>query len=122
MALFEPRPRDYSDVAIETGHLLRLAFGRPWRQTEGLSRSLAVGAALLVRPRRDQGLVQLRVTRKTRNPFTTKALSIFGVTWKWHFLNHALRDSPTANALEAIVDLDLIALADIEPPRGYGRD
>ncbi len=34
----------------------------------------------------------------------------------------ALPDSPTANALEAIVDLDLIALADIEPPRGYGRD
>ena len=26
---------------IETGHLLRLAFGRPWRQTEGLLRSLA---------------------------------------------------------------------------------
>src|ERR671911_2135232 len=35
------RPRDYSEVAIETGHLLRLAFGRPWRQTEGLLRSLA---------------------------------------------------------------------------------
>src|SRR5919112_4045594 len=35
------RPRSYSDVAIETGHLLRLAFGRPWRQTEGLLRSLA---------------------------------------------------------------------------------
>ena len=34
------RPRDYSDAAIETGHLLRLAFGRPWRQTEGLLRSL----------------------------------------------------------------------------------
>src|SRR5918993_1783149 len=34
------RPRDYSAVAIETGHLLRLAFGRPWRQTEGLLRSL----------------------------------------------------------------------------------
>ena len=34
------RPRDYSDMAIETGHLLRLAFGRPWRQTEGLLRSL----------------------------------------------------------------------------------
>jgi hypothetical protein len=27
-------------VATETGHLLRLAFGRPWRQTEGLLRSL----------------------------------------------------------------------------------
>jgi hypothetical protein len=34
------RPRSYSDGAIETGHLLRLAFGRPWRQTEGLLRSL----------------------------------------------------------------------------------
>src|SRR5947209_15843100 len=30
----------YSDLAIETGHLLRLAFGWPWRQTEGLLRSL----------------------------------------------------------------------------------
>ena len=34
------RPRDDSGVAIETGHLLRLAFGRPWRQTEGLLRSI----------------------------------------------------------------------------------
>ena len=34
------RPRAYSDVAIETGHMLRLAFGRPWRQTEGLLRSI----------------------------------------------------------------------------------
>src|ERR687886_1225311 len=35
------RSQHYSDVAIETGHLLRLAFGRPWRQTEGLLRSLS---------------------------------------------------------------------------------
>jgi hypothetical protein len=35
------RSCEYSDLAIETGHLLRLAFGRPWRQTEGLLRSLA---------------------------------------------------------------------------------
>jgi hypothetical protein len=32
----------YSNLAIETGHLLRLAFGRPWRQTEGLLRSLTI--------------------------------------------------------------------------------
>jgi hypothetical protein len=32
----------YAEIAIETGHLLRLAFGRPWRQTEGLLRSLAI--------------------------------------------------------------------------------
>jgi len=30
------RPAAYSDIAIETGIMLRLAFGRPWRQTEGL--------------------------------------------------------------------------------------
>ena len=35
-----PRAR-YPDMAIETGHLLRLAYGRPWRQTEGLLRSVA---------------------------------------------------------------------------------
>src|SRR5918998_1559737 len=34
------RSPQYADLAIETGHLLRLAFGRPWRQTEGLLRSL----------------------------------------------------------------------------------
>src|SRR5918997_2234365 len=35
------RPRDYSEMATETGHPLRLAFGRPWRRTEGLLRSPA---------------------------------------------------------------------------------
>src|SRR5215218_1316000 len=35
------RSPQYAEIAIETGHLLRLAFGRPWRQTEGLLRSMA---------------------------------------------------------------------------------
>lgn len=34
------RPPAYSDLAIETGIMLRLAMGRPWRQTEGLLRSV----------------------------------------------------------------------------------
>src|SRR4051812_26692237 len=34
------RPRGYSDVAIEAGLMLRLAFGRPWRQTEGMLGSI----------------------------------------------------------------------------------
>ncbi len=37
-------------------------------------------------------------------------------------LPDGLQGSTTADALEAIVDLDLTPLADIEPPRGYGRD
>jgi len=38
------------------------------------------------------GVVQIRVTPKTRNPFTISSLSISGVTWEWHFLNHALSE------------------------------
>src|SRR3954447_24683544 len=34
------RPQAHSDVAIETGLMPRLAFGRPWRQTEGLLGSI----------------------------------------------------------------------------------
>ena len=41
------RSPQYADIAIETGHLLRLAFGRPWRQTEGLLRSLAALLGLM---------------------------------------------------------------------------
>jgi hypothetical protein len=37
-------------------------------------------------------------------------------------LPDSLRGSATAEALQAIVDLDLDVLADIEPPRGFGRD
>jgi len=37
-------------------------------------------------------------------------------------LPESLRDSATAEALEAIVDLDLAAVADCQPPSGYGRD
>lgn len=36
-------------------------------------------------------------------------------------LPEALRETATADALQAIVDLELDALAS-EPPRGYGRD
>ena len=34
------RPAAYSDIAVETAVVLRLAMGRPWRQTEGLLRSI----------------------------------------------------------------------------------
>jgi hypothetical protein len=37
-------------------------------------------------------------------------------------LPNGLRDSSVAEALEAIADLDLTALDETEPPRGYGRD
>jgi hypothetical protein len=37
-------------------------------------------------------------------------------------LPDSLRDTATAQALQEIIDLDLDALAAIQPPRGFGRD
>jgi hypothetical protein len=37
-------------------------------------------------------------------------------------LPEATRDSPTGEALQAIVDLDLDEIIAIRPPRGFGRD
>jgi hypothetical protein len=34
------QPQQYSAIAIETGLMLRLAFGRPWHQTEGMLASI----------------------------------------------------------------------------------
>ena len=40
----------------------------------------------------------------------------------WSALPDNLRDSATAEALQAICELDLTDLLAIEPPRGFGRD
>lgn len=37
-------------------------------------------------------------------------------------LPEGLAESPTAQALQAICELDLSELEGVEPPRGYGRD
>jgi hypothetical protein len=37
-------------------------------------------------------------------------------------LPESLRDSATASALQDMIDLDLDAIAAVQPPRGYGRD
>jgi len=49
------------------------------------------------------------------------ALQAEYITW-WDALPESLHDSATAEALQAIIELDLDALAAIAPPRGYGRD
>ena len=37
-------------------------------------------------------------------------------------LPESLRDSATATALQDLIDLDLEAIAAVQPPKGYGRD
>ena len=72
------------------------------------------------------GVVQVGVTPKTKNPFTIKALSISGVTWKWHVLNHAETQSKgeiVVERLNRIQTLDGVLAANlvfhhVEPARG----
>ena len=113
------RPRDYSDLAIETGHLLRLAFGRPWRQTEGLLRSIAalLGLELGIPDhttfaRRSPGLVLAeRLSRAGADGglvhvvIDATGLKVFGAG-EWLAEKHAARGKRTWRKLHLAVDPD----------------
>lgn len=92
------RPGPYSDVAIETGLMLRLAFGRPWRQTEGLLGSLMrlLGLNLAVPDhttfsRRSADREVASALARTDGPVTviidSTGLKVFG-TGEWHLEKH----------------------------------
>ncbi len=49
------------------------------------------------------------------------AVQIECATW-FDALPESLRDNATALALQEIIELDLDAIAAVQPPRGYGRD
>ena len=92
------RPSRYSDIAIEAGVMLRLAFGRPWRQTEGLLGSLMrlLGLDLLVPDhttfsRRSANLEVASALAATDGPVTvvidSTGLKVFG-KGEWHQEKH----------------------------------
>src|SRR3954463_3990681 len=112
------RPRDYSDVAIETGHLLRLAFGRPWRQTEGLLRSLATPLGLDIGvpdhttfSRRSPGLTlakslaQAQRTGPVHVVIDAPGLKVYGAG-EWLTEKHGERGQRTWRKLHLAVDPD----------------
>src|SRR3982750_2474736 len=92
------RSRHYSHVAIETGHLLRLALDRPWRQTEGLLRSITalLGVSLAVPDhttfsRRSVGLLLATPLPLTAEPvhvvIDSAGLKVYGAG-EWHKEKH----------------------------------
>ena len=110
------RPRDYSDVAIETGHLLRLACGRPWRQTEGLLRSLVTLLGLSVGvpdhttfSRRSPGLVlaasmaHAQASRPAPVVIDATGLKVYGAG-EWLVETHGERGTRTWRTLPLAVD------------------
>jgi hypothetical protein len=110
------RSPTYSDLAIETGMLLRLAFGRPWRQTEGLLRSVArlmnldIGIpdhTTLSRRSAAGALVTdlARVTGPVHVVIDSTGLKVYGAG-EWHREQHGGRDRRTWCKLHLAVDSD----------------
>jgi transposase len=108
------RSPTYSDVAIETGMLLRLAFGRPWRQTEGLLRSVAQLMNLEIRipdhttlsRRSAAGALATDLARATgpvHVVIDSTGLKVYGAG-EWHREKHGGRDRRTWRKLHLAVD------------------
>lgn len=106
----------YSNLAIETGHLLRLAFGRPWRQTEGLLRSITtlLGMSLAVPDhttfsRRSTGLSLTTSLRSSGEPvhvvLDSTELKVYGVG-EWQREKYGERGRRTWRKLHLAVNPD----------------
>ncbi len=110
------RPARYSDVAIEAGLMLRLAFGRPWRQTEGLLGSLMrlLGLDLPVPDhttfsRRSANLEVASALSRTGGPVSVvidaTGLKVFG-TGEWYLEKHGGQARRNWRKLHLAVDPD----------------
>jgi hypothetical protein len=108
------RARHDSALAIETGYLLRLVFGQPWRQTEGLLRSIAtlLGVSLEVpdhttfsRRSADLSLASSlsRHTRPVDIVMDSTGLKIYGAG-EWQAEKHGERGRRTWRKLHLAVD------------------
>ena len=108
------RSPTYSDTAIETGVMLRLAFGRPWRQTEGLLRSVARLMDLEVGipdhttlSRRSATLSLATALTQAKGPvhvlIDSTGLKVDGAG-EWHRTKHGGRDRRSWRKLHLAVD------------------
>ena len=110
------RSAHYSDLAIETGVMLRLAFARPWRQTEGLLGSVTtlLGLSLDVPDhttlsRRSAALSLVTALAVPAGPVTvvidSTGLKVFGAG-EWQMAKHGGRDRRTWRKLHLAIDPD----------------
>jgi len=90
------------------------------RQARYRSRHHGTQSAAVTRPRKAAD----RRSRPQRwNAAVAELLTLQADYTAWlEALPEALQGTPAAEALRAVVDLDLETLANIELPRGYGRD
>jgi transposase len=110
------RPLAYSDTVIETAVMLRLAMGRPWRQTEGMLCSIMelLGLDLAVPDhttlaRRSARLPLTTVLKKPKGPVNvvsdSSGLKIFGAG-EWLHEKHGGKPRRSWRRLHLAVDPD----------------
>jgi hypothetical protein len=110
------RPQSYSDIAIEAGLMLRLAFGRPWRQTEGMLKSIMglLGLELPVPDhttfsRRGVDLGVAAALKRADGPVTvvidSTGLKVFGAG-EWQLEKHGGKPRRTWRKLHLAIDPD----------------
>lgn len=89
------------------------------RQARFRARRQAQQPASIVKPPRPP-----RRSRTRRwNDGLAEMMAVQAECARWfEVLPESLRDSATAAALQEIIELDLDAIAAIQPPLGYGRD
>jgi hypothetical protein len=89
------------------------------RQARYRARRLGVASSVTIK--------QSRPARRSRtkrwNDALAEMIAVQAECAEWfEALPESLRDSATAAALQEMIDLDLDAIAAIQPPLGYGRD
>jgi transposase len=108
------RPQRYSEMVVETGLMLRLAFARPWRQTEGMLASIMqlLGLELPVPDhttfsRRSVNLTVAKAVRTATGPVNvvidSTGLKVFGAG-EWQREKHGGKGRRTWRKLHLAVD------------------
>jgi hypothetical protein len=96
------------------------ALSNAERQARHRARCRAQQPPIVIRTRRP---VDRRSRLRRWHEAIAELLALQGEYAGWlASLPDSLQDTAMAEALQAIVDLDLDTLASTEPPRGYGRD
>ena len=96
------------------------ALSNAERQARYRARRLAPQPAVTIKPPR---AAARRSRAKRWNGALAEMFAVQAECAAWfEALPESLRDSATAAALQEIIDLDLEAIAAVQPPLGYGRD
>jgi transposase len=110
------RPQRYSAIVVETGLMLRLAFARPWRQTEGMLASILrlLDVNLPVPDhttfsRRSADLTVAKAVKAATGPVNvvidSTGLKVFGAG-EWHREKHGGKGRRTWRKLHLAADPD----------------